>query len=230
VTVCSIDPFCCDINWDQICIDESCDLCQFVDCCITACGIGFPPACGPGAGDCFVADGTPGCDDCECCALVCGADPFCCDAAWDGVCAGQAGLVCVSDCFQIISESTECIGASGDFNYQVTGSNACTNSTISFDFMGSGGEPGEPMCFDLSLFDNNGDLCCNATVCPTVPDCLPSSQPCDLDGDQAIGVSDLLILLAAWSSSPRGPPDYDGDGTVAITDFLYLLSNWGSCQ
>ncbi len=133
-------------------------------------------------------------------------------------------------CFQTVSDSTECIGAGGDFNYQVVGTNTCTDSAMTFDFVASGGNPGEPMCFTISLFDNNGDLCCNATVCTTVPDCAPSSQPCDLDGDHAIGVTDMLILLGAWNSNPGGPPDYDADGTVAISDFLSLLSNWGPCQ
>ncbi len=485
VTVCGVDPFCCDIHWDQVCIDESCNLCQFVDCCSTACGIGVPPACGPGAGDCFIANGTPGCDDCECCALVCSTDPFCrdaawdsgcaslarlicgsvkccglpgtgnccvadgtpccegaacceivcrhdpfccdtawdeicvdeahrfcgepcgleandhcasatpltlppggkvsiagtsnfashdavpgcpgippvagigvwysligtgnsitastcgaadfdtvltvicggcppslccfayggpgcddpaceatvcavdpfcCEAAWDEICAGEAQDLCgslcseggdatcvagndnscglqsqvtwcaqfgaeylilvhgyagavgtftltVSDtvtpcapnvscpfsCFTPIDETITCIGAKGDFNFEVVGINTCTGGLISFNFAASGGDPDEPMCFEIKLFDNNGDPCCNATVCATVPDCTPSSGPCDLDGDQAIGATDMLILLGAWGSDPGGPPDYDGDGTVAVTDFLHLLAAWGPC-
>ena len=49
------------------------------------------PSCGlPTSGDCCVDNGTPGCDDLECCLLVCTGDPFCCDVAWDGICAGEA--------------------------------------------------------------------------------------------------------------------------------------------
>jgi hypothetical protein len=50
--------------------------------------------CGTGAGDCFVANGTPGCDDVDCCEAVCAIDPFCCDVAWDGICAGEAAGLC----------------------------------------------------------------------------------------------------------------------------------------
>jgi hypothetical protein len=60
------------------------------DCSTVTC----PAICGPGAGDCFSANGTPGCEDPECCATVCAIDPFCCDVAWDSICAGEAVSLC----------------------------------------------------------------------------------------------------------------------------------------
>ena len=51
----------------------------------------------------------------------------------------------------------------------------------------------------------------------------------DLDGSGGVGIDDFLALLAAWGSSPVGPPDFDGDGVVGISDFLELLANWGRC-
>ena len=46
--------------------------------------------CGsPAAGSCCVNTGTPGCNDFDCCQAVCSIDPFCCDVAWDTVCASQ---------------------------------------------------------------------------------------------------------------------------------------------
>ncbi len=56
-----------------------------------------------------------------------------------------------------------------------------------------------------------------------------ASCPWDLDGDGAVGVTDLLGLLKAWRSDPGGPPDFDGDGNVGVTDLLALLSHWGPC-
>ncbi len=53
--------------------------------------------------------------------------------------------------------------------------------------------------------------------------------PADLDGDGAVGITDLLAMLAAWGTDPGGPPDLDGDGIVGITDLLELLSSWGPC-
>jgi hypothetical protein len=58
------------------------------------------PACVPtaGDGDCFLDNGTPECEDicggppCDggCCEAICLADSFCCDTAWDQICADAA--------------------------------------------------------------------------------------------------------------------------------------------
>ena len=51
--------------------------------------------CGdPAAGDCCIANGTPGCSDAECCEAVCAADAFCCDTQWDQLCANAAVATC----------------------------------------------------------------------------------------------------------------------------------------
>lgn len=51
----------------------------------------------PGVGDCFVANGSPSCDDTcggmpcpSCCDLVCAGDPFCCSVGWDALCVQHA--------------------------------------------------------------------------------------------------------------------------------------------
>ena len=52
----------------------------------------------------------------------------------------------------------------------------------------------------------------------------------DLDDDEQVGVSDLLILLGDWGPCPpKGdcPADLNGDGSVGVADFLILLGNWG---
>ncbi len=100
------DGFCDDgsFTFNGVPIFLNCDefACDGGDCPIETCE-GFdpkacpdgPPACGdPAAGDCFVANGTPACDDEECCLLVCAADAFCCETAWDGLCASAALTLC----------------------------------------------------------------------------------------------------------------------------------------
>jgi len=55
-------------------------------------------------------------------------------------------------------------------------------------------------------------------------------DPADLDGDGTVGVTDFLLLLAAWGACPGGEPcpaDLDCDGVVGVTDFLVLLARWG---
>jgi len=53
----------------------------------------------------------------------------------------------------------------------------------------------------------------------------------DLDGSGAIGLTDLLGLLATWGDCPEPPApclaDLDGDGAVGLTDLLTLIGNWG---
>ncbi len=54
----------------------------------------------------------------------------------------------------------------------------------------------------------------------------------DFDGDFAVGVTDLLFLLASWGtidSCGENPPDFNGDGDVDHGDLMALLSMWGPC-
>ncbi|MCH7704468.1 MAG: hypothetical protein IIB61_05100 [Planctomycetes bacterium] len=53
---------------------------------------------GGGEGNCCIANGSPGCDDPDCEAAICAADPFCCDVTWDDVCAEDAANEPLCDC------------------------------------------------------------------------------------------------------------------------------------
>ncbi len=57
------------------------------------------------------------------------------------------------------------------------------------------------------------------------------ASSCDLDGDGAVGITDMLALLGAWGPCPNPPEacpaDVDHDGEVGIVDFLALLADWG---
>ena len=62
-------------------------------------------------------------------------------------------------------------------------------------------------------------------------DVLPC--PWDIDGDNDVGVKDLLFLLGAWGPCPKKgdcPADFDNTGDVNVPDLLALLGNWGPCQ
>ncbi len=79
-----------------------------------------PLPCGAqDAGDCFEANGTPSCDDADCCDAVCVEDAFCCDVEWDADCAFLAQQICLScgdpdagNCFEpngtLFCEDVEC--------------------------------------------------------------------------------------------------------------------------
>lgn len=86
--VCAIDSSCCDSIWDEGCAALAESFCPMM----------CPEPICPGEGSCCIANGTPGCDDPNCCETVCSLDPNCCDGIWDEVCAALAeancGLVC----------------------------------------------------------------------------------------------------------------------------------------
>ena len=84
---CAIDAYCCANEWDEVCIALA----------TMYCGAACPdiPVCGsPTAGSCTAPHATPACADAECCVGVCTVDPFCCQSAWDEVCAEEAALGC----------------------------------------------------------------------------------------------------------------------------------------
>jgi probable HAF family extracellular repeat protein len=49
----------------------------------------------------------------------------------------------------------------------------------------------------------------------------------DLNCDGAVGLIDLLRLLAAWSECESCDEDLNGDGTVDLFDLMLMLANWG---
>ncbi|MCP4835098.1 MAG: hypothetical protein GY895_10085 [Phycisphaera sp.] len=82
-SVCDFDAFCCDTAWDSTCVDLALTLC------------GGDSGCGdPASGGCDVPNGSPGCDDLDCCNAVCEIDPYCCDTTWDSICVSETAVAC----------------------------------------------------------------------------------------------------------------------------------------
>jgi hypothetical protein len=79
--VCSVDPSCCSVTWDQTCVLVATAVCTAPDGC-------------PSTGDCFAPHSNPGCRDSSCCNGVCAADPTCCDGLWDAACVTLARTLC----------------------------------------------------------------------------------------------------------------------------------------
>lgn len=85
--VCAQFPSCCTWMWDQQCSNAAKESCS------GAC------ACPPEPkGDCCKAHTGTGCSNAACEACVCAADSNCCDATWDGICAGVLASECQSEC------------------------------------------------------------------------------------------------------------------------------------
>ena len=50
----------------------------------------------------------------------------------------------------------------------------------------------------------------------------------DINQDDVVDVSDLLLVIGAWGES--GEADINGDGTVDVSDLLILIGAWGACE
>ncbi len=86
--VCAADPFCCQTEWDDICVGE-------VE---TECG----EDCGSGGGGCLhdeCSQGGPLVSTCSpCVSDVCSQDDFCCSTDWDAQCVDEADQICGGIC------------------------------------------------------------------------------------------------------------------------------------
>ena len=78
--VCNVDPICCELDWDQICIDIQEEACSGLTC--------------PGAQPCDSPFDQPGCLDQICCRTVCDHDWYCCYIEWDQYCADFSAQIC----------------------------------------------------------------------------------------------------------------------------------------
>ena len=59
---------------------------------------------------------------------------------------------------------------------------------------------------------------------------ISQACPSDLDGDGAVGFTDLVALLGAWGPCPAPcPGDFDQSGAIDFADLLHVLGDWGTC-
>ena len=82
--VCTQDPFCCQVAWDDACADKAAIFCA-------------DPCGGPFAENCYQvnSEGEGGCENPVCCEIVCSIDPTCCTGPWDAACVAIAQNNCL---------------------------------------------------------------------------------------------------------------------------------------
>ena len=75
--VCTMEPACCDIAWDDVCVAIAQKFCS---------------TCGATADSCFVEHPAPACNNGLVCQAVCAVQGFeyCCDTTWDAGCVAEA--------------------------------------------------------------------------------------------------------------------------------------------
>lgn len=72
----------------------------------------------------------------------------------------------------------------------------------------------------------------NTEIAGELPDDVFKAPPAcaaDLDGDGAVGLDDLLAVLAGWGDCAGCPGDVNADGLVGLDDLLAVLAAWGPC-
>ncbi|MSQ90535.1 MAG: hypothetical protein EXS01_03960 [Phycisphaerales bacterium] len=140
--VCKFNPLCCEIAWDQACVDAEDQLCDDFNC--------------PSAGACDAFHAGPGCQDEACCGFLCEFDPFCCYGIWDSVCAREATTLCGAEpcsighdssaivldeiCYQRLDEGCNKVGSGSTAALcgQVFESTISTESTRDTDWFSTG--------------------------------------------------------------------------------------------
>ncbi|MCH7700487.1 MAG: hypothetical protein IID37_02250 [Planctomycetes bacterium] len=219
-TICAIDPFCCDFEWDGSCSNQAQETCEIC----SGGGEGPPPPfdC-PGDGDCCEPDGngTPGCSNEECCTQVCDFDPFCCDTSWDQACAGAADELCEicdvpctgdGDC----DDGNDCTTDSCDLR---TGE--CYSQEVdcddddpcTFDFCDDG------ECINLDM----GICCENCGTCDGDVNCSGDVDPLDSGAIMArFGLEPCNEELCKY--------DVNCDGAIDPLDSGYVLARLGTCN
>ena len=172
--VCATDSFCCDTTWDSACVELARQS--------TRCGCGANWDCGdPCAGSCCIPNGTPKCDDEDCCDAVCADDSYCCDVEWDLVCAGMA--LNDSDCTGPMDScpSPECGDPdAGDCCFP-NGTPGCSDATCCQDVCDD-----DPFCcdsnWDTSCAQRAQTACVN--ICDSNLSCGSSDTgPCNVPHD-----------------------------------------------
>lgn len=88
-SVCAVDPYCCETEWDDVCAEMAWELCPELNCGGSLC---------PGEGSACEAHGTGGCEEGSCCELICAEDPYCCLVKWDQNCVCDARRLCGATC------------------------------------------------------------------------------------------------------------------------------------
>lgn len=201
--ICSSDPFCCNVQWDSLCANAA-----NIQCAVCGGGGG---SCPPSANDCCFPSNTPGCNDPTCCDLICLSDPFCCNVAWDSLCASAAIASCpVCDGISICPPS--------DHDCYSTGNPGCTDVdccelVCSVD----------PFCCQVfwdGICVSEAFTFCGVPSCPL--DCPPGSsdegEPCGSDTNGGCNASSSGTSNCCFANFGLGCDDPDCQNTVCSFD------------
>ncbi len=252
-TLCSIDSFCCEVEWDELCVGEVLDFCG-IDCSIQGCEHDLCEAGGP-------LDAT--CDPCA--TTVCTEDPFCCESEWDDVCVGEAEQLCgldcaIEDCSHDLCAAGEALAPTCDPCVEAVCANdataACCTDTWGEDCVAAveavcglecgGGSCGDGVCDDES---ESCETCpsdcgecgtCEHEICeaggpldPSCDECV--ANVCSIDSFCCEVEWDSICIAEAEEicgiDCGGAPPSECGNGTCeADEDCVFCPEDCGQCE
>ena len=160
--------------------------------------------------NCCVFHEGSGCDDPDCAAVVCDAEPRCCDKTndyWGFVCAYLAMYVCsVCPVDARLQAGSPCIDA-GDRSTVPTGLLRDLDGNPRFVADACSGAAGPAV--DMGAYEFQGTSCDLGNMLTMLAawgrcdDC--GACPSDFDSDCSVGILDLLILLGNAAGAARPP-------------------------
>jgi hypothetical protein len=182
--ICELDPYCCEVEWDQCCADRANELCSDGGVCTPGncegsyCGGQHPSGCW--------------------CDIACCVSFDCCpDLLQNGICC--TGAVCTVCDFNFYSCAQGACGASS----MIDGCDCKSTCTLGVDCCPDICQVcGHPDCNPADLTgDNVVDVFDLLELLAQWGECerpCPEICPADFDDSGEVGVFDLLFLLANW--------------------------------
>lgn len=245
--VCSIDPFCCDTEWDIVCAGEAAGNSECSDClspipgCNDPYAVNYDPEATVLDGSCAYnfcnqATGTPGfAADPECETAVCNDDPFCCDNTWDQICALTASTF--EECAGCIAPSSLCTDPmASNFNPDALTSDDSDCEYVFCDQpQGSTGFPSDAGCasdvcsVDPYCCETEWDIFCAefAATLPACSDCLSVNEGCTdpmaINYDPNASVS---LYCDQFQGTPGFPASPECEAVVCADDNFCCETSW----
>ncbi|MBL9141623.1 MAG: hypothetical protein JNK53_07135 [Phycisphaerae bacterium] len=247
--VCAVDPYCCDVRWDESCVGTAKIRC--VTCTLAhvpgevleaeSCGGNSNDGCNLpvlGESNCCSPNAAPSCDDGACRDAVCAINPYCCEVQWDAFCAAYTPFVCPELCsfglpsFEPIACGMTIRGTaySGDGRKDTDWYELTVTELTKITFSGTAQFP-----LMIGLSDTGG-----------VGGCLPGTgfaqlnpyvlaNPCtEATFTTCVEPGTWYLFVAPQGTDPWpcestgcNCPDLNGDGIVNGADLGMLLSAWG---
>lgn len=205
-------------------------------------------ACG-GAGSCYVAHDTTGCEIESCCNVVCAIDPFCCGNHWDALCADEGNAMCEPEVLlgPIVNPAnghTYCALESGSWSEAERVANAmgghlavpndeAENAWIAANLVAV--LPGLGECL-LGVHDQlkEGAFQSVETTLPISFAAWAIGEPNDVFNDDVVALGPNGLWNTVWTYGTRPAVievpcvgDIDASGDVAAADIAILLGAWG---